>query len=150
VPVESGNRLRLALRSPEAQSQMTRIEDPTAALQAAATCARYLLQQPPTLPPLSSSAAIGQQLNIAREIVGNRRWKRWLLTEVGMSVRIGRQYVEDYLRSLPLTREEYQARLDELNPVAARARAMRARMKAAREAAAQVSAQQRAVIADDG
>jgi hypothetical protein len=112
---------------------MTQIEDSGAALQAAATRARYLLLQ-----PLSLSAEIGKQLNIGREIVGRQRWKRWLLTELGMSERIGRNYVENYLGTLPLSTDEWRARVDELNPVAARARAKRARMKAAREAAARV------------
>ncbi len=92
---------------------------------------RHLLRQESSR---SRNIELGKELDAARELLGNRYWKRWLAL-LGFSEKIGRDLVDYYLWFLPLTPEEYRARLDDLNPRAARARAKRARLKAAREAA---------------
>jgi hypothetical protein len=100
---------------------------------AAADRVRHLLRQPSSW---SRNIEIGKELDAARELLGNRYWKRWLAL-LGFSEKIGRDCVHYYLCFLPLTPEEYRARLDDLRPQAARARAKRARLKAAREASGQ-------------
>lgn len=98
----------------------------------AADRVRHLLRQESSR---SRNVEIGKELDAARELLGNRNWKRWLAL-LGFSEKVARDLVDYYLWFLPLTPEEYRARLDDLNPRAARARAKRAQAKAAREAAA--------------
>jgi hypothetical protein len=115
-----------------------RIETATLA-RAAANRARHLVRQEPSR---RGNLEIGKEFGAALELLGNRHWHRWLNTEIGMSEKIARDYVQDCHRTLPLSAEEFQARMDDLNPRAARARARakRARAKAERKAAGQPEA----------